>query len=410
MKAIKLFFILTISLLFPFTSYCQEWLVEMNPNDGTFEAVGPFIEDVYTIYGGLQAKDEVNGHYIFMKTVNSFLSVDISNAEIIIETPIPTGQNIFVQGFHCFENCDSLILICLDYVANRNYVALLGRFNGAELIEIGDPNDNLGLWNTSSTLYHSFDPVNNHLYLYSVEASQLRVVEIPSGEIIDTYSSSIAPINLAFDEINNKLYALEFLGSSSYKLQVFEPALGEFIQIGENFTAIGGYLTLTIDGDNQRMLVTGHSASLGSYLMSIDIVTGELITSVQTVQPDGGPFGGTNAFNGQYFNSTDQLIALHWGEGGTVTSAQLPQKEASQAWIYPNPCQGEFKIHINGYNYKFYHLDILNLKGQVVYENKILTNDQLFNLSLPAGYFIANIFDSEGLLLESLPLIIDSDK
>lgn len=63
--------LIPFALLTSLLSYSQdaEWLVEMNPNDGTFEAVGPSLSTVELIYVGYPSncKDEVNGQYIFMK-------------------------------------------------------------------------------------------------------------------------------------------------------------------------------------------------------------------------------------------------------------------------------------------------------------------------------------------------------
>jgi len=52
----------------------------------------------------------------------------------------------------------------------------------------------------------------------------------------------------------------------------------------------------------------------------------------------------------------------------------------------------------------------VNLNGQIIYENNNLRSDQSLDLSLPAGYFIANVFDSDGLLFESIPLLIEAVK
>ncbi len=412
MNAFSRIFIFSISIFLPFNSYSQEWLVEMNPQDGTFEAVGPSIEGVYTIFGGLQCKDEVNGQYIFMKAdaANSFASVDISNAQIIADTPMPAGLSTLVQGFHCYGNCDTLILNCLDYGSNRSYVALFDRFNGTELnlldsMPLGNPDPFI-----SANVINAFDPVNNLLYLYSPSTSLLHVMQIPSGDILNSYSADLMQVQLAFDEVNNELYAMEFIGSSTYRLLVFVAATGDFVQIGDSFTMTGSYYTATIDGNNHRMLATGHSAFIGSYLASIDLITGELLVNVQTVLPDGGAFGGTNAINGQYFNSTDQLITLHWGTGSTVTSVNKSEAPESKAWIYPNPSQGAFNIHIDENVNEVYRLKIVNLNGQIIYENNNLRSDQSLDLSLPAGYFIANVFNSDGLLFESIPLLIAADK
>src|SRR5690606_4323997 len=94
MKIIYLFFVLQFFFFFPITSYCQlesEWLVNMNTISGTFEPVGPSLDDVSLIYTGLQSKDEANGQYIFIAVgaPDSFVSVDISNGQIIDRTPYP---------------------------------------------------------------------------------------------------------------------------------------------------------------------------------------------------------------------------------------------------------------------------------------------------------------------------------
>lgn len=409
-------FIFQLLLLFPLISYCQtegEWLVEMNTATGSFGAVGPMLTDVYTIFGNLQCKDEANGQYIFVKAPASFVSVDITNAQIIDETPYPLGIPNGFWGFYCFQNCDSLLLIQLDPATNRTYVAFFDRFNGTELMQFGDsiPNVSPDPWNVP-TVYHGFDRVNNLLYLYSEEISLLRVMDIPSGEIINTVSTNISPMFLVFDEINNKLYALEDLNNLTYRLLVFDSELGDFVQIGNNFTSIShGYHTSTIDGNNQRMFVTRNDDYLGSYMMSIDLNTGALLADIQTMpgDPDFSPFGGPNTLNGQYLNSTDQLITLHYGEGERIITSTIAQRESElKARVFPNPNQGEFKLELDGYSGELYGLKIVNLKGQIVYENSNLRKGESLDLDLSSGYYIANVLDTKGTFFERIPFLVDS--
>ncbi len=412
--------ILGVTLFFTITSYCQdndEWLVEMDPVDGTFEAVGPALYDYITLFGGTQCKDEENGQYIFISAENpvSFISVDISNAEIVDETPHPLGFPPSLWGFHCYENCDSLIMLCRDDPMERNYLAFFDRFNGTELMVIGDsiPDDNPELFGISIN-YTAFDPIQNQLYAFSEYASLLRVFDIPSGEL--TQAHSIGQNNISFisyDEVNNKLYGLEQLFSSnSLRLYLFDTEISDFEPIGDSFTSIGlgNIFPPTIDGNNQRMFITRHSNSQGSFMASIDLNTGELLSDVQTMPAPGTPglFGGPNTLNGQYFNSTDQLITLHWGSGSSfITSTNFQLGFESSALVSPNPNHGDFKIDLSGYAEDVFHIKILNLKGQEVYENQNLRKEQSLNVDLVSGYHIAIVLNSDGEILERIPFVVD---
>ena len=388
----------------------------MNPENGSFEPVGPMLTDIYTVFGGIHCKDEVNGQYIFVTADEvAFVSVDISNAQTIVETPFPFNLAISLWGFYCFENCDSLLLILHDQAAPYNtYFAFLDRFNGTELIQFGDsiPNEITDMWNVSK-VYHSFDRINNLLYLYSEEASLLRVMEVPSGEIIHTYSTELSPMFISFDEVNNKLYALEKLDFTTYRLLVFDSEINEFIQVGNSFTSIStGYDSNTIDGNNQRLFVTRNDSYYGSFMMSIDLNTGALLTDVQTMpgDPDSGLFGGPNTVNGQFFNSTDQLITLHWGDGSTIASAPAHVESKTSVQIFPNPNQGEFKFDFKSYSGEMYDLKIVNLNGQIVFEDSNLRKAESLNLDLASGYYIANVLAGNGVLYERIPFVIDSRK
>lgn len=409
-----------ILLLLPFSSFCQtngEWLVEMNPEDGSFEPLGPMMTDIYTIFGGIHCKDEVNGQYIFMRADNpiGFVSVDITNGEIVLQTPHPLGFITNLWGFYCYENCDSLLLILQDPDASYNtYFAFLDRFNGTELMQFGDtiPNEATDMWNVSK-VYHSFDRINNHLYLYSEEASLLRIMEVPSGEIIHTYSTELSPMFISFDEVNHKLYALENTEPYTYRLMVFVSGLNEFVQLGSTFTSSSyGYDSHTIDGNNQRLFVTRNTAGNPSFMMSIDLNTGELLTDVQTMpeDPNSGLFGGPNVIHGEYFNSTDQLIALHWGDGTRITSVSSLTASKKDVQIFPNPNHGAFKFDFDENTGESYNLTILNTKGQIVYKKADLKRDHLLNLDLASGYYIANVIIEDGVVFERIPFIINSGK
>lgn len=177
MKSILRFFLIPILLFFPLTIFGQydaEWIVEVNPLDGSYAAVGPSLDDVYTVYDGLCTKDETNGQYIFMKAgEDTFVSVDISNSQEVAETAYP-GDFVGIWGFHCLQNSDTLIIIGHPINSGNSFVALFDRFNGTELIQIGDtiPYDNPDPWNISATL-DAYDPAANLLYLYSEYSSQV---------------------------------------------------------------------------------------------------------------------------------------------------------------------------------------------------------------------------------------------
>lgn len=414
MKSAILIFILKMILFFPALCQAQsqgEWVVEMNPLTGSFAAVGPMLEEISLVYVNSQCKDEVNGQYIFRTPPNDIFAVDISNGEIVDEGSMPTTIPAYTYlDFHCWESCDSLLVIGRDNLVTYTFLAFYDRFNSDELSMIGDslPDDNPEPW-SFSTMTTAFDPVSRNVYMHSSYANVLRVIDVLSGEITETFPVNVSPLFLAFDEVNGKLYALEF-SSNSYRLMRFDTDTNDFVQIGQPFTSISsGHLTSTIDGNNQRLILTRSNTFNGSFVTTIDLNTGALLADVMTMpgDPGGGPFGGPNTVNGQYFNSTDQLITLHWGTGSNIhTNTTALTDPASTARIVPNPNQGDFRIDLDESRVETYHVRIVNLTGQVLYENRYLRKDQSIHSNLTPGYYLAHVLGNDGAPRAQVPFVV----
>lgn len=413
---------LSLSFLFwfPFTSYSQgdaEWLVEMNTTTGSFAAVGPSIAGVGMIYVNVQCKDEVNEQYLFVsvEATDKLIAVDISNGQVMDESPFPPAALSGNWGMHCYHDCDTILFILQLPSSSDSYVALYDRINGGEFVPLGDPipYDDSGNW-VPTIVHNALDRVNNLLYLYSPSTSTLRIMDLSTGEISFTYTVSLSPKFIEVDEASGKLYAVEHVGSDILRLKVFIPETGEFTQVGGNFfTIASGFSTPTIDANNQRFIITWSSSDYGSFMTSIDLNTGEVLADVQTIpgDPNYGLFGGHNTLNGQYFNSTDQLITLHWGRGESLsTSANVQPKSEFGARVFPNPNRGEFGLDLSDYLGELYGFKVVNLKGQVVYEKSNLRKGESLHLDLPPGHYTAIVFDANGESLDRIPFLIDANR
>jgi hypothetical protein len=382
-----------------------EYLVEIDPSNGNFEAMGPPLEDVFLIYVDRQCKDEVNGRYIFVSPMNpnSFVTADISTGEILQTSPYIDNN---WAGFHCYHNCDTLISVNLNQITEMHYVSLYDRVNGTELEVIGDsvPDDNDQFWGLSY-YYSAFDPNNDLLYLYNWYSAEMRLMSIPSGNISETHLLTSSPDRIVYDEVGDKLYGLRIINYDTKQIYVFNSTIGDFEPIGEPFTTLtNGYTTISINGNDEHMIITTSGSQNGSVVASVSLNTGELIEEYQTIEEPNSSLGGNNTINGLYFNSTDQLISLHWGPGTNLSTLDASQYY-SDVTIFPNPNRGRFNFRSDEERHDYYDLTIYDIRGVVVYANKRLQENQELDLGLPVGYYMAS-FTTPDNKLHRAPFVI----
>jgi hypothetical protein len=405
--------VLTSSLsISAFAQENSEWLVEMDPSTGTFAPVGPSLENVFLVYVDLQCRDEENGQYIFLQAAPSlsFITADINTAEVVDTTLYPTGYPLSNWGFHCYGNCDSLIIVYNDPNMDAHLVNFFNRLNGTDFTIIGEPlpDDNPSQIG-SSFIYNDFDRINNLLYLYSNYSGVLNIMSIPSGDIIETYETIPNLGHLTFDEVNNELYALEQTSASNFQLYRFDTSLENFQEIGDEFsTNSHGHTTSTIDGNNERLILT-RSSYQGSFVTSIDLNSGVLLADEQTMPGyEFGGFGGPNTINGQYYNSTNQLITLHWGTGSHLSITDVHNNHIKSN-ISPNPNTGDFRIINEKYKGEQLNLLVTSSKGQEVGVSSNIDEGRLIHLNLKPGYYIANIEFTDSQIIERIPFIVIGD-
>ena len=388
-----------------------EYLVEINLSDGTFAPVGGPMEDgLVFVYVDRQCKDEVNGHYIFVTSGDPdlFHSWDISSGEIVYSSLF--NDNNFA-GFHCLNDCDTLITINCNQTTEMHYVSLYDRINGLDLGVIGDslPDDNDQFWGIAR-YYTAFDQNHNLLYRYNWYSNLMFVTQIPEGDIIETYQSSTTLDRIYYDEVNDHLYGVT-LNGHLIQLFKFNEIVGDFEAIGDEFEVEGtGYMSISTDGNNERMIITLRSSYLGSFVVTADLNTGQLLSDEQTMLgSDAGPFGGPNTLNGVYFNSTDQMISLHWGTGSSnVVSTTNPSLKLTDeiAYIYPNPNSGQFNYELNAPQEDFKVLRIYDSNGSQVYEKADLQKEKSIKINLSPGTYTACFFNNAR-EVKKIPFIIN---
>lgn len=175
---------------------------------------------------------------------------------------------------------------------------------------------------------------------------------------------------------------------------MIDPILGQFTPVGLAFeTSSTGYVTSTIDAVNSRLCVFRQSNEFGSFLTTIDLNTGEMLAEFQLMPgvPSGGFFGGPNVLNGAYFNSSERLIALHWGSGSHTVSNQDKLINTSRVRVYPNPNNGEFRLDCDAFGAQQSRLSIADASGKIIYQGLVEEDNQLFNLQLSPGYYVAEL-------------------
>ena len=140
------------------------------------------------------------------------------------------------------------------------------------------------------------------------------------------------------------------------------------------------YVLYGINGTSQNLISTaGQSTNLGGFEVTYSI--GELVTT--TLE---GPHIVTQGFCQPYVDELNSLKS---------------PKSTTYMKIYPNPLSGE-DLYIEKLQDKIYYIQVVNMFGQVVYENKIGTDHIQLKGIIPGLYIVSVFTDSKELLFSNL--------
>ncbi|MEM9051968.1 MAG: T9SS type A sorting domain-containing protein [Bacteroidota bacterium] len=372
-----------------------EYLVEINTENGSFQAVGSSFEDINLIYTDRQCKDEVNQRYIFgiPDGVGFLVTADIHTGEVIFMNEYNFQQNF--SGFYCVNGCDTLVMFNLNQPAGMHYVALYDNTNNQDLGIIGDSIPASSFWGFD---YHvlAYDQLGDELYMLNALTYEMNVMKVPSGDIVENYQLSTIPEKMVYDELNQKLFGIFRIDYQTLQLSLFNTTTGDFEQLGDPFSFdYGNYHTISVDGNNNRIFYTiANSIDTGSSVLIIDALTGDLINQIFTTGSPNQALGGQNTLNGLYYSSTDEFISLHWGQGNSLTTFNVSEDGGFQ--IYPNPSIGKFQFTMQPPSVSVFSLAVYDINGKLLYEEQNVMSEQQLELNLPDGIYSLQLSDRDG--------------
>ena len=149
----------------------------------------------------------------------------------------------------------------------------------------------------------------NHHHFFFAGDSDYYVIDAPTGEIINSYSSGSSD-NVMYDNLNNQLYCL-YISNSSFQFDSIEVNTGIFHHISSlpcSYVLALPYFK-ALDEVHGRYFFAGQDSSGSNRFYSIDIQTGNVITNPIDLLLSNN----SNLIEFQYDNVQDTLFALHWG-------------------------------------------------------------------------------------------------
>jgi hypothetical protein len=163
-----------------------------------------------------------------------------------------------------------------------------------------------------------------------------------------------------------------------------------------NFTATNGTDTLTIrvDADtdvNDSLSVAGRA-----------LVAGDTICSMKGI---GGQFDNSNPYLSGY-----QIFPMRFSDIDTTSCITIigikdAEQNTSSIQFYPNPNNGQFKLQIENVTAPNSTLEIVNIQGQVVYNENLIINGSLskdININVEKGIYFVKLSNKNGVKVEKL--------
>lgn len=218
-------------------------------------------------------------------------------------------------------------------------------FNGVSPFQIGNKNR-----------------VNGYDFNFSepVKSVQIHIAGVNKGELIE-FSVNGRKYNLFENNITPYIYE-----GINYAMPVVENG----VITSTNIDASSATITIAPGYDINSLSVHHLNGKSGGVAFDLLIESG-------------------STFDKQHLNATASI------EGGTVLNS------THSLQLYPNPNNGSFTLKGNGYKSSKIELQIVNVFGQIVYEQQVLTNHQNISesislaKSLPSGMYTLYLIDGD---------------
>ncbi|MEZ5016994.1 MAG: T9SS type A sorting domain-containing protein [Flavipsychrobacter sp.] len=273
-----------------------------------------------------------------------------------------------------------VLLVAQVAYANAQEAIQVMHLNGTEQVgnnrvtvtRNGDSPDNTHYYGVSPYLVGSKDRINGYDFEFSepVKQIQIRLAAVNKGELIE-FGINGRKYNL-FD---NHIAAFDIEGRK-YSLPAIEDGI---ITYGRKHDMANAIITIAPGYDISSFYVHHLNGKAAGAVFELFIVNGSTFGN-----------GNSNGNNGN--NGRDVATAI--GGSSIASGAQLLQ-------IFPNPNSGDFILKGNGYAGEKLALQIVNVSGQVVYEQQVTPFHQSINekislaQSLPGGLYTLYIIDGE---------------
>lgn len=373
--------IILISLLFccvKNVSSQKEFLVNINPTDGTYTLINHLPAVNYIVIGPSYTTYDKNNHrYIFQgidtSGIHFLYSVNAITGNIISKPLFPVlqnqGDNIIelqydnstemLYGLHWDNSLKSEFLVTIDTYTGA--YTKIDSLNAVKYIAV-DPG------------YTTFDE-NHHLYIFhGIDSSFnyfLYSIDVFTGNIVSKVSYPIGTnpgdrlCELEFDNSNGIMYGLfwDYSENREY-LATVDPTTGNFSIIdsipGVKWISTSPNYT-TFDEINHRYIFRGGDMNGNAYLYSIDVSNGAVISNpVFPVLPSPT----SNVIELEFDNSNEELYALHWNPRPIITGVE-DNILSNSFKIKPNPFKDNLTINLDN-DYKDVIVFIYNSSGKMI--------------------------------------------
>ncbi len=335
MKLLKIVFIIIFCFI-SYATFCQgEFVVEINPQNGTYKKTGPKIPNVTFIFPGERAFDPLISTYIFSSASSEqrIYSIDTKNGSVV-SNPF-TNEAFYFQ----FNNKTRKF-----YGAKRNNA--LNKKNIFEIDRVSGVSnvvsqDLIG----SSAFQGQFSAINgekNHYTIYDPSGS-LVTINLTDGKIL--YSPKLKDgnkiFNLVYDQLNSKLYGMISQNGLMYYIEI-DIVSGNYSIHHTVPLVSNGNGSTTIDSKNQ-LIYHLYDISQIFWISTYSIIEKKEINNVLITNIDNQD----NLYGISIDDLTGKLYSLHWDRNITPVCTNDTIKSTLTKTI----CNGD-SVRYNNKTYK----------------------------------------------------------
>jgi hypothetical protein len=270
--------------------------------------------------------------------------------------------------------------------------------------------EQLFLDGVNNSLYEfAFDPISKMIYCIEADGLLLVPIDFSSGDIQNAIeiNNQIGPVgNLHWHHTEEKIYCLQGnFELGGYHVSTLDHETGILETVGNNINIDWGSNSTWVsylDEVNNRLLLSAFNYEENSRLISIDLLTGELLSDITLIEHDPNDlFEMQDRFtNPIYSISEDAVIGLYYGDGTIFTGVQ--ELEKAQFQMFPNPCSDHFSIN-TGPESLIESVKIMDMEGRLCQENySISPASPILIYDLQTGIYTVQITQNGQVLNQKL--------